>query len=103
MIPQTILLYSNPLLVVTASWVIKLGLKLCNVMHLLFLGGGRQSCIPDGLAVTFYFLLFETGFLCVTALAVLELALLDQAGLELRDPPASTGIKGLRTAPAQRP
>ena len=30
----------------------------------------------------FGFLLFEIGLLCVTALAVLELALVDQAGLE---------------------
>jgi hypothetical protein len=34
-----------------------------------------------------FVLLFETGFLCI-ALAVLELTL-DQAGLELRNPPAS--------------
>ena len=32
-------------------------------------------------------LLFETEFLCVTALTVLELVLVDQAGLELRDLP----------------
>jgi hypothetical protein len=34
-----------------------------------------------------YFCFFETGFLCV-ALAVLELSV-DQAGLKLRNPPAS--------------
>ena len=33
----------------------------------------------------FFFFFFETGFLCIV-LAVLEL---DQAGLELRNPPAS--------------
>ena len=32
------------------------------------------------------FVCFETGFLCVTVLAILELTL---AGLELRDPPVS--------------
>jgi hypothetical protein len=38
---------------------------------------------------------FETGFLCV-ALAVLELTV-DQADLELRDPPASDpGVLGLK-------
>ena len=37
----------------------------------------------------FVFVFFETGFLCV-ALAVLELTLyVDQAGLKLRNPPAS--------------
>ena len=36
----------------------------------------------------FGFGFFETGFLCV-ALAILELTPLDQAGLELRNPPAS--------------
>jgi hypothetical protein len=34
------------------------------------------------------FFFFKTGFLCV-ALAALELNSVDQAGLELRDPPAS--------------
>ena len=33
----------------------------------------------------FCFLFFETGFLCVTVLAVLELVLIDQAGLELTE------------------
>ena len=31
-----------------------------------------------------YIYIYETGFLCVIALAVLELALVDQAGLELK-------------------
>ena len=40
---------------------------------------------------------FETGFLCV-ALAVLEFTLcfVDQAGLQLRDPPASATVLGLK-------
>jgi hypothetical protein len=39
---------------------------------------------------------FETGFLCV-ALAVLELTLVDQAGLELRNLPASASqVLGLK-------
>ena len=42
------------------------------------------------------FLFFETGFLCVTALAVLKLALVDQAGLELTDSLASARIRGVR-------
>jgi hypothetical protein len=38
---------------------------------------------------SFLSLFFETGFLCVS-LAILELTLyVDQAGLELRNPPAS--------------
>jgi hypothetical protein len=49
-----------------------------------------------------WFWFFETGFLCV-ALAVLELTLLDQAGLELRNPPASAsqvlGLKACATTP----
>jgi hypothetical protein len=43
-------------------------------------------------------LVFETGFFCV-ALAVLELTLysVDQAGLELRNPPASASqVLGLK-------
>ena len=32
-----------------------------------------------------FFWIFEAGFLCVTALAVFELALVDQAGLELTE------------------
>jgi hypothetical protein len=39
---------------------------------------------------------FETGFLCI-APAVLELTLIDQAGLELRNPPASASqVVGLK-------
>ena len=34
---------------------------------------------------TFFVLFFETGFLCVTTLVVLELALVDHAGLELTE------------------
>ena len=33
----------------------------------------------------FFVFVFETGFLCVTVLAVLELALIDQAGLEFTE------------------
>jgi hypothetical protein len=49
-----------------------------------------------------FFFFFETGFLCV-ALAVLESHSVDQAGLELRNPPASTfrvlGLKACVTTP----
>jgi hypothetical protein len=52
----------------------------------------------------FFFLVFETGFLCI-ALAVLELTFVDQAGLELRNPPASAspvlGLKACATTPGQ--
>jgi hypothetical protein len=41
-----------------------------------------------GFFVCLFVLFFETGFLCV-ALAVLELTFVDQAGLELSNPPAS--------------
>jgi hypothetical protein len=45
-----------------------------------------------------FFWFFETGFFCV-ALAVLELNL-DQAGLELRNPPASASrVLGLKPCP----
>ena len=51
-----------------------------------------RSCNSYYSFFTFFFLLFwffEIGFLCITTLVVLELALVDQAGLELRDPPTS--------------
>ena len=48
-----------------------------------------------------FFWFFKTGFLCV-ALAVLELTSIDQAGLELRNPPASAsqvlGLKACTTS-----
>jgi hypothetical protein len=53
----------------------------------------------------FFFWFFKTGFLCI-ALAVLELTthLVDQAGLELRNPPASAsrvlGLKACATTPS---
>jgi hypothetical protein len=51
----------------------------------------------------FFFLVFEVGFLCI-ALAVLELThFVDQAGLKLRNPPASAskmlGLKACATTP----
>jgi hypothetical protein len=43
-----------------------------------------------------FFFFFETGFLCI-ALAVLETHFVDQAGLELRNPPASASrVLGLK-------
>jgi hypothetical protein len=52
----------------------------------------------------FFLLFFETGFLCI-ALSVLELTV-DQAGLELRNPPASAsrvlGLKACATTPSQK-
>ena len=43
----------------------------------------------------FYFL--REGFRCVTLLAVLEVVLVDQVDLELRDPPASVSqVLGLK-------
>lgn len=52
--------------------------------------GVLRGFVGDGLDF------FETEFLCITALAVLELTLC-QAGLNLRGPPASaSGILGLK-------
>ena len=46
--------------------------------------------------VLYLFLFFNTGFFCI-ALAVLELIFVDQAGLELRNPPASASqVLGLK-------
>ena len=54
-------------------------------------------------AFCFVFDFFQTGFLCV-ALAVLELTV-DQAGLELRNPPASASafqVLGLKVCATPR-
>lgn len=49
-----------------------------------------------GVLLVMVWFFFETEFLCITALAVLELTLC-QAGLNLRGPPASaSGILGLK-------
>jgi hypothetical protein len=63
---------------------------------------------PIGILVFFFFVVLdfldfflggegvETGFLCIV-LAVLELTFVDQAGLELRNPPASASqVLGLK-------
>ena len=50
--------------------------NLCTFYNFVYFGG----------FLGFFF--FETGFCCI-ALAVLELTLVDQAGLKLRDLPAS--------------
>ena len=42
----------------------------------------KHKCILISL-ISYISWFFETGFLCVTVLAVLELAFVDQAGLEL--------------------
>ena len=48
-----------------------------------------KSTVSLQMQVRIYiYIIFEIGFLCVTALVVLELSV-DQAGLALRDPPAS--------------
>jgi hypothetical protein len=63
---------------------------------------GEASAHLFLLLIFFFFWFFETGFLCI-ALAVLELTLVDQAGLELRNPPASAsrvlGLKASATTP----
>ena len=46
--------------------------------------------------VVLLLLFFDTGFLCVTALAVLELVLVDQAGLELTETHLPLPPKGMR-------
>ena len=44
------------------------------------------GCVRTKIVGIYLFIyLFIVGFLCVTALAVLELALVDQAGLELTE------------------
>lgn len=45
----------------------------------------------------FFLFFFETGLLCLIALDILELALVDQAGLKIRDPPACVSrVLGLK-------
>ena len=45
----------------------------------------------------FFFSYSQAGFLCITVLAVLELAHVDQADLKLRDPSASASrVLGLK-------
>ena len=73
------------------------GLRKSNQPALLIAEPPRQHlafAVPFGGLVGFDLVLFlltyllwfsETGFLCVIALAVLELALVDQAGLELTE------------------
>jgi hypothetical protein len=67
--------------------------------------GSTLAGRPGGLVVVvvvvlFCFVLFETGFLCVTWLSWNSV---DQAGLELRNPPASAsrvlGLKACATTP----
>ena len=53
------------------------------------------------LLFVFVFLFFETGFLSVALVSDLELALVDQASLELRDPPAFASlVLGLKVCSA---
>jgi hypothetical protein len=55
--------------------------------------GVVHNCPPG---TFFFFKCFETGFLCI-ALAILKLTLVDQAGPELRNPPASASqVLGLK-------
>ena len=55
--------------------------------------GVVHNCPPS---TFFFFKFFETGFLCI-ALAILKLTLVDQAGPELRNPPASASqVLGLK-------
>jgi hypothetical protein len=64
--------------------------------------GQQDGLVNKGVWVfcfVFWFLwFFETGFLCV-ALAVLELNFVDQAGLELRNLPASASQDQRRVPP----
>ena len=73
-------------------------------MNLLYGPGGDQTCdlpasvskVPTIFVLGFLFicLFLDTAFLFVI-LTVLELCSVDQDSLELRDPLASTGIKGM--------
>jgi hypothetical protein len=81
------------------TWFVHLGLHFCMVLFLCV----WLFCFVLFCFVLFCsFLFFETGFLCV-ALAVLELTFVGQAGLELRNPPASAsyvlGLKACATSP----
>lgn len=62
-------------------------------------GNDGEPVLESGhpvLTFFFFFEFFETEFSCV-ALAILELALQDHVGLQLRDPSASTsGVLGLK-------
>jgi hypothetical protein len=66
----------------------------------------KRNCHKTIQELPFFFLFwfFETGFLCV-ALAVLERHSVDQAGLELRNLPASAsqvlGLKACATTPGK--
>ena len=54
-------------------------------------------CVHKEYCSIIFFLIFDTGFPCVTVLAILELALVDQASLELTEIclPPSAEIKGM--------
>jgi hypothetical protein len=62
----------------------------------------EKSSLQDLFIYLFFGFFFKTGFLCI-ALAVLELTFVDQAGLELRNLPASAsrvlGLKAWATTP----
>ena len=51
-----------------------------HAMHVLFV-----SLLFLNFSFFCFVLFYQTGFLCVTALAVLELILVDQAGFELTE------------------
>ena len=69
-----------------AMWVLGLGSR----------SFGRTSTFPLLHFLFFFFFFFQTGFFCVTVLAVLELVLVDQAGLKLRElPVCSFQVLGL--------
>ena len=61
--------------------------------------GLNLFCLALFFVCLFVCLFFETGFFCVITLAVLELVLVDQAGLALTKVhlplPPSAGIKGV--------
>ena len=62
----------------------------------MFLSLHSPGSLSLSLSLFLFFWFFETGFLCI-ALAVLELTFVDQAGLELRNPPASASqVLGLK-------
>jgi hypothetical protein len=62
----------------------------------LALGIKRWTFVRVKHCIYLFIMFLETGFLCI-ALAVLELIFVDQAGLELRNPPASASqVLGLK-------
>ena len=81
-----------------------INIKSDSYIHLVFVLGGTFWVFCFVLfcfVFLFVCLIFETRFLCVTALAVPELALVDQAGLKLTD--SDSQVLGLKACTTTAP